>query len=253
VIDFYGQFYNGYYLANGSDVLSYQPNIPTYPVRPDIHTNDVGLVFQYILNHEKFSYRAAYVQNEYQKKSAGSFIIGAAAYHIGIKGDSSLIPAGIVNPGFFDNNPFNATSITSLSVNGGYAYTLVIKKHFFVMASLLGGTGLNYSVLSTTSDDEKNAKLKPEFNLTSRFAVGYNSNTYFIGVHYVGLITENSAPVARTWQEVNAGNFRVSFVKRFKLKRKTLKQINTYENQINTQIKTQVKSPIKKLKILLQG
>lgn len=231
VIDFYGQFYNGYYLADASDVLSHQVNAPNYPIRPDIHTTDIGVVFQYMLNNKQFSYRAAYVQNEYQKKSAGSFIVGGTAYHVNIKGDSSLVPYGIVNNDFFNGNTFNATNITSISANAGYAYTLVIKKHFFVMASLLGGVGVDYSTLYDP-DGSREGRLKPEFNVTDRFSIGYNSNDYFIGVHYVGLITENSSPAAHTWQEVNAGNFRISAVKRFKLERKTLKQINGYENEV---------------------
>jgi hypothetical protein len=49
------------------------------------------------LNPQRFSFNAAMTQNEWQKKSAGSFMIGGLVYYGQIKGDSSLVPKQVEN------------------------------------------------------------------------------------------------------------------------------------------------------------
>jgi hypothetical protein len=124
VIDFYGQYYKGYYLANR------RFNSQALTLRPDMYNTDLGLNVQYIFNDKKFSYRAAYLQNEYQKKSAGSFIVGGEVFAWKMKGDSALIPSNLGIEGFFDNEPFHKTGSVSIAANVGYAHTFVIKKYF---------------------------------------------------------------------------------------------------------------------------
>jgi len=218
IIDLYAQFYKGYYLANASNALNnYQEG--QVVKRPDMATGDVSIVFQYIFNDKRFSYNAAFYQNERQKKSAGSFLVGGGIYHSNARGDSALIPSNIKYTNFFNNNPFTFSNNNSFGFNAGYAYTLVIKKNFFITASLCGGAGLGHSALSNASLDEKTAKFGAEFNLTERFAAGYNSDNYFAGITYIRLVTEDNTAVPNTWQEVNTGNFRFTVAKRFKLKK----------------------------------
>jgi len=219
IIDLYGQFYKGYYLSNPSTLSS---NTTGYILRPDIHTRDISAVVQYVFSYKTFSYNAAYYQNEYQKKSAGSFIAGAGIYHTDVKADSTLIPPGTIYTNFYDGRKFNTTSNNSLATSIGYTYTYVYKKHYFLTGSLSGGIGLNYSVIDNTSTQQSSSRLGPEYNLTARAAAGYNSDVYFAGVTYVRLTTENSAPFSRTFQDVNAGNFRVIVAKRFRIKSKSM-------------------------------
>lgn len=230
-IDFYGQMYKGYYLANPDDILTYKVE-PNYPLRPDIRTRNFGLVFQYIFNHKKFSYRAAYVQNEIQKKSVGTWVAGAAAYYVGVQADSALLPPDIKNPNFFGGYNYNHSSLGSVSVNGGYAYTFVLKHSFFLMLSALGGAGVNYTNLSDQMNHVHMDKVLPGVNVTTRVALGYNSDRYFAGIHYIGEIMENRAPGAHNWQEMTAGNFRVSVARRFRLKRETLKKIDKVQQDV---------------------
>lgn len=213
VIDFYGQYYKGYYLANR------RFNGRALDVRPDMHNTGLGLNIQYIFNDKKFSYRAAYLQNEYQKKSAGSLIVGAEAFAWRMKGDSALIPSNLGIEGFFDNETFNKTSSASIAANVGYAYTFVIKKHFFVTASLTGSAGVNQTVLNYIDGRSKRREFGWQLNNTVRFSAGYNSSKYFVGVHYVDLVTRSESHVARTYQTFGTGNFRVSLAKRFALKK----------------------------------
>ena len=217
IVDFFGQYYKGYYLSNAGAVEGIPPN--QVVLRPDITTRDISLAVQYVFNDKRFSYNAPFYQNEVQKKSAGSFLLGAGIYHLDAKGDSALVPSNVAYTDFFRNNRFNESSNTGFGVNGGYAYTLVIKKLFFITGSLSGGVGINRSSLTNTAINETDEKVGPQLNFTTRFAAGYNSDKYFAGITYIRLVTEDNSVMPHTWQEVNTGNFRFIVAKRFRLKK----------------------------------
>lgn len=218
VVDFYGQRYKGYYIANSRGLLNGFDEKGPLPVRPDIRNLNIGMSVQYVFNDKKFSYRAAYLQNEYQKKSAGSFLIGGELFTARMKGDSSLIPHNITTQDFMNGITFSATSIFSVAANAGYAYTFVYKQHFFLTLSLAGSLGGNYTRLFR--DDENDLrKFGIQLNNTVRASIGYNSSKYFAGIHYVNLTTRSQSPIEHTFQSIGAGNFRVSVVRRFGLKR----------------------------------
>ncbi|CAL1516989.1 DUF4421 domain-containing protein [Chitinophaga sp. MM2321] len=216
-IDFYGQYYKGYYIANPEEVFgkSYAAANP-YPQRPDIRNIDFGLNVQYIFNDKRFSYRAPNLQNEYQKKSAGSFIVGGEIFLGKIKGDSSLVPANIADTTFLREEHFYKTGISSIAANAGYAYTFVYKEHLFLSLSVTGGLGLNQTNLFLESGHVSRS-VGLQFSNTVRASLGYNSSRYFAGVHYVGMTTRSRMPVPHTYQAFGTGNFRVSLVRRFTL------------------------------------
>lgn len=223
VIDFYGQFYNGYYISsskgllNGLNALTPDTKVP---IRPDIHNLTLGLGVQYVFNDSKFSYRAAYLQNDYQKKSAGSFLVGAELFGVRMKGDSSIIPGKLAKEDFFNNQRFDRTGIVSLAASAGYAYTFVYKRHFFLTLSLTGSIGTNYTSLSLTRTDNKIGKFGLQLNNTERISIGYNSKRYFAGIHYMNFTTRSNSPVPNTYQRIGAGDLRISIARRFKLKKK---------------------------------
>lgn len=227
VVDFWGLYYAGYRIANPSQSLqdgsyTYAP----YPNRTDLQTTHIGLQVQYVFNDERFSYRAAYAQNEWQKKSAGSLLAGISSYNVIIRADSSLLPPNLQNPLLYDGRHFNEANIYSLGVNIGYAYTLVIKKHFFITASTAPGIGLSYTKTRDTKTQQTDERLGPQLSNTFRIAAGYNSERFFIGFHHVDLLVLNAAPVPATYQEVGGGNFRASVAYRFRLKRPIVKRFN---------------------------
>jgi hypothetical protein len=222
VVDFYGQFYKGYYISNAKGLLNgLAPESEGKPViRPDIHNLTLGLGVQYIFNDKRFSYRAAYLQNDYQKKSAGSFIIGAEVFGVRMKGDSSIVPGNLAKSDFFDNRHFDRTKVISAAFNAGYAYTLVLNKHFFLTLSLTGSIGSNYTSLRLTDENRRLRKFGLQLNNTERISLGYNSSRYFAGIHYVNITMRSTSPVPDTYLRVGAGDFRVSVARRFKLKKK---------------------------------
>lgn len=218
VVDFYGQIYKGYYIANTRRLISNLGSDNVEMIRPDARNVNIGLDVQYVFNARRFSYRAAYLQNDYQKRSAGSFLVGGGIFGMRMKGDSGLIPSYLVKSGFFNGENFYRTRIFSAAANAGYAHTFVYKKHWFATVSLTGSLGLNYTTLNRLRKNDLR-KIGLQLNNNIRFSIGYNSARYFAGIHYVDLTTRSQSPVPDTYQTMGAGNFRISFARRFTLKK----------------------------------
>lgn len=221
VVDFYGQRYKGYYISNSRGILRFNGiNVDekgALQIRPDIRNINLGMSVEYVFNDKKFSYRAAFLQNEYQKKSAGSLIIGGELFTARMQGDSSLIPRDVTSNDFINGITYYGTAIFSAAADVGYAYTYVYKKHFFVTLSLTGSLGGNYTRLFREGNDIRGFGL--EINNTVRASFGYNSSRYFAGIHYVNLTTRSMAPISHMYQSIGAGNFRISVARRIGLKR----------------------------------
>ncbi|MCW3463735.1 DUF4421 domain-containing protein [Chitinophaga nivalis] len=217
VIDFYGQYYKGYYISNPTEVFgkAYVAENP-FPQRPDIRNHGLGLNVQYIFNDKRFSYRAANLQDEYQKKSAGSFMVGGEVFFLKVQGDSSLIPSNMVDTTFLREQHYYRTGVSSIAANAGYAYTFVYKQHFFISLSASLGVGVNQTNLHM--DDGRITRDGGwQVSSTVRASMGYNSSRYFAGVHYVGISNRSELPISNTYQVFGTGNIRVSLVRRFTL------------------------------------
>lgn len=221
IADVFGQFYRGFYLTSKST------NNPAteYYLRPDLYVNQVGASVQYILNHKKFSYRASFLQSEWQKKSAGTFIFGVEVYGGRVKADSTIIPT-MVNNEEADRD-IQLLRFFEFGPNAGYAYTWVIKKHFFLTGS--ASISLDYGV-NTISD--KNGKTKANGispNTFLRFFGGYNSDRWAISLIYV----TNGVSLATESIErqiiLNTGNFRVNYIYRFAPSKKAKRLLNVVD------------------------
>lgn len=231
-IDLWAQFYKGYYLSNPTTVLKDWTPQRIYPQRSDMRTRDIGINVQYIFNDKQFSFRSAFLQNEYQKKSAGSFMAGGSIYSVFVRADSTVVPNGLKAGDFFNNEHFNNTNIYSITLDGGYAHTFVYRRYFFVTLSLMGGAGINYTVLENSGDAVVDKKAGLQLNTTLRCAAGYNSEQYFAGVYFVDMITRSNAPVPGAYQQFGAGNFRVALAKRFRLKRSVARKVDKAVNNM---------------------
>lgn len=169
----------------------------------------------YIFNNKRFSYRAAFNQDERQRKSAGSFLAGPAIFTIYFQGDSTLIPHNINPPDFMNGFQLKRTRYAKVTLCAGYAYNLIILKRFFVTASLILGPGAGYMVIYPDTDDIDGEK-KFDFALshTTRAAAGYNGKRLYVGVSYVNTSLRSPTPVSKTNYVFNAANLRFNIAYR---------------------------------------
>ncbi len=219
-IDFYGQDYEGYYLANDGLVSSEPVNNAPYFLRSDIQTRNLGANVEYLFNGDRFSYRAIYLQNERQLKSAGSFILGGGLHYHHTRADSSLIPSDIIYANYADNEDYNRSGIASLVVNGGYAHTFIIAKRFFVTGSALAGVGANYADLKNEATNYRNTSVGLQLNGIARLGTGYNGDRYYAGIYFVTNVSASSFSNSGGYQMYQTGLVRVAVARRFNAPRK---------------------------------
>lgn len=204
VIDLFSQFYNGFYLSSYSGPLS---NVPKELVFPGLEVRKFGANVQYLLNGDKLSLKAAFLQSAWQKKSAGSFVAGMEFY-FGKAEDSKNILAELIP----DPIEFNRLDFFEFGPNIGYVHTIVIAKHFFITGMVSGNIGLGNSRITTDSGKEGSWGFNTNYFL--RGFAGYNGPVWSINANYV----HNNVRIEEAKNYVTdfqTGNYRINLVYRF--------------------------------------
>jgi len=211
------QDYEGFRLTN-NDLLI--PQISTrdtiFKKRNDVNTRAFGINGFYNFNNKKFSYLSSFIQNEWQKKSAGSFFLGGYFSLLDLKADSSFIPESLSND-FQYYQEVSQANFTTLGVSGGYAHTFVFLEHFFITLSAAVGIGGEMSRTVMSDEDEvylREASLS--YATFTRGAIGYNEDSFHVGMSF------SSNFNAYREQKITDviyqfGNVRFYLVKRFQL------------------------------------
>lgn len=225
-IDIFVQLFDGFFLSNSEEVLSDWPDKDTFQVRPDMRALIFGLNWQYLFNYRKFSFKAAYQQDAWQKKSAGTWVAGANAYYNFYNADSSIVPANLNPPDMLNGATYNRQDILNIGVSGGYYYNLVITKHVFLSAGIAGGPSLGYTWYNMDNKNERQKSgIKLGFNWYFRASLGYNSRRFFIGTSILNQMLFNELPTDDIWTALTSGNYRIYVAYRFGLK-KPIKLVN---------------------------
>ncbi|MEO6315327.1 MAG: DUF4421 domain-containing protein [Chitinophagaceae bacterium] len=225
IIDLTGQFYKGYYLTPRGLAAS---GPRAYYVRPDLGIRLFGASAYHLLNADRFSYRAAHLQNEKQKKSAGSLLIGAEIYYGIIKADSSLVPAALAAD--YGQKEVRRLDFIKIGPGVGYAYTYVIKQNFFITGSLCASLSLDYSY-------QHGAKEKPEKFIINRgfiyrIVAGYDKDNWNVNIALVGnQLTVASASTDDKYL-LSGGNFRLTLARRFAPGERLQKRLRPLDNMI---------------------
>ncbi len=213
VVDFYFQYYEGFYIKNVEDIFPDREQGHEEYIRPDIKTLSFGIGGMYVFNHDRFSYKSAFKQTAIQKKSAGSFLLGGQIFLEGIGADSSFFPEA----SHFGNLPkANEHNAVYFGVLSAYAYNLIIRKHFFVSMSFMASIhlGLTNTYLE---DNTHHSNSIPVLHLQPRMAVGINKPKWYAGFSFVrDSFYELSDDEKREWAySSNIGHFRIFIGRRF--------------------------------------
>lgn len=175
------QVYSGYYWSNPDKFFNNWSIKDSVVIRPDIVTFNFGFGGIYTVNSEKFSLKSAFVNTEWQKKSAGSLLIGGFMSLYAMSASSSLVPVQLYSE---YPNSVDMASVSSLNLGSavGYAYTLVIRKHFYINLALMLGLNLQGVSAFDLEGEELGHDNHISSNFHSRFAIGYNHEKYYFGL-----------------------------------------------------------------------
>lgn len=176
-INAYYQNYSGFYLSNPNDFSTW--NEPHFPALSDLQSTSTGISAFYWFNNKRFSYKSAFVRNEFQTKSAGGLLIGFYADYDLVYAPDGFIPDELSDSliNIFD---FKGYSTFVAGISMGYGYTFVFFKHLFLNLTLSPGIGYrNLTVWHIIEND----KVKPDFtgSLKAKFALGFNTKRLYLG------------------------------------------------------------------------
>ena len=176
--ELYLQNLKGFYIRNFRDSLGGFFKIP------DMRIFALGFIGYWILNHERFSIRSAFIQNERQKKSAGSFVLRPTFLYYNLSSGEGIIPAEVIYTYGIGSQFFlRKGEFYSLGLAPGYTYTLVLFKKVYLNAALFPGVlWQNYHF---EANRELYSSAKFTFTLSWRAALGYNADTWYIGAGIV--------------------------------------------------------------------
>jgi hypothetical protein len=145
-----------------------------------MRTFSIGIAGYWIYNAKKFSIRAAFIQNERQKKSAGSLVVRPAFLYYRISSENGIIPAVIVDAYQIPlANQVTSGEFYSWGLSPGYVYTFIFLKNIYITAAVFPGVAAQFS--SFSNDLSIYSDFGFAFQLSGRFALGYNSDKWFLG------------------------------------------------------------------------
>jgi hypothetical protein len=214
VIDFFGQFYKGYYLQD-KFLGDFQGDF----AYSEMNLKKLGFNLQYLFNGDKLSLRASFLQNERQLKSAGSFLLGLEMYNAQISDINFLV----------SNISFDSQRSFQIGPNAGYAYTLVFLKNFFVTTVISSQIGIGHSQMGLSGEQFGQWFLQP--SLFGRGFLGYQHPRWSLNLNYV----HNRlflGPNNGFSNELMTGNYRLNFVYRLSKNSRTQQTFDRFINKI---------------------
>ncbi|RRB03711.1 DUF4421 domain-containing protein [Larkinella rosea] len=216
VLDGFAQFYNGYYLTPRGNGLA----DPTqYYHRPDVGVYLVGGSIRRVFNFRRFSFRAALVQNEWQKKSAGTWLAGFQLHYGILRGDSALVPG--LRQADFPVEEVRRMRFLKLGPGAGYAYTVVYREHFFATGSLTANLSATFSKETFESGKLTYGNVRPD--LLFRAVAGYNSDKWCLTLSWINGSLSVQSPIYR--YVIHSGNYRLTLARRFQTSRRLQKLV----------------------------
>lgn len=177
-IDVLTSFSKGYYLNRSFSHLASYTKDREYQ-RPDMSSANLGITVNYIFNHSRFSYKAAFSDTEKQKKNAGSLIAGGSIFSYQTIADSAFVPREIHSDYFQKSRDVSKSGVLAFNANLGYAYSLVFLKHGIFTLAYIVGSGIQDNSFEREIIPEVN-RWRFSTNHTGRLGVGYRFNRYYV-------------------------------------------------------------------------
>ncbi len=176
------QYIRGFYLEN---IQTFDPQWFTanenFLLRPDIQNISWYTAAYYSFNHSNITYQSSLGWEQRQKKSAGTFLLGASVFVNYLSADSSMVPGA-----FAEDFPKDMELTEQLNfqygLNFGYVHTLLLTPNFYLTLSLF--PGIHYQTAHYITPLTGKKDISGDFGSVTeaRAVIGYNSDKYFAGV-----------------------------------------------------------------------
>ncbi len=207
------QYYKGFYTSPEIFASSVHQK---YYYRPDIILNLIALSTYRLQNFKQFSFRSAFNQNEWIRKSSGTFLYGGNISYENISSkDSSFIPAEVAD--LFPNAIANKYHFISLGPGAGYAQAVVFKKHFYVLGSIILNSNLNFAIVKSDSITNNQTSFEP--GIIFKTAAGYGGNVWDVSLSWAGNLLLIKQAGLSSANNFYSGELRLTLARQIALKK----------------------------------
>ena len=219
----FAQDYRGYYIdqlsfASEAGDSSYARAMRDERLRPDMGQRNLGATVLHIVSNDRFSYRAAFNQDAWQRRSAGSWLVGGHLVYQGMRAQRPAVPDAIDS---LWRAPLRFRRIEQIEFGtmGGYAHTFVIlgRLYFSISASLGFGAVRSVSWVKDPEEYSRQVAWSPNVRSQARVAAGYNDRRRCVGLSYVNEQSQTLLEPGAVYGW-SVGNFRLFYVRRFNMR-----------------------------------
>jgi len=181
----------------GDEALQYEGQDSRF-----IDASVIGANIFYNINHRKFSSPAVFSQSTIQRRSAGSWQVGASVTHHDVHYHYSELPEALFVETSVDNQfrSLERLKYIDYSLTGGYAYNWVFSRGWCLGVSATPAIGYKRTSTKTVIFEEENSE-EPQyesrfmnkmdeifrrrgnvnFDITGRLGLIYNTGRWFVG------------------------------------------------------------------------
>jgi hypothetical protein len=152
---------------------------------PSVQEQRFGLQITYLFNAEKYSYRAAIYQSEYQMKTAGSFMIRLDPFYRRLgTNDQSIIPAAYDDVSRFGSQSgLEYIQSPGLLVLPGYGINIALRDtRFFISPIVFAGLGFAHNMYKGAGGP--GSFTSPEYAANAILNTGYNGSKYYTKLQF---------------------------------------------------------------------
>lgn len=210
-VDGFFQKYEGYYNENPQDFIDWNRDLQ--PRIESMRILSAGATVFYVFNSDTYSYRAAFVRDEIQRRSSGSFLLGLFGNY-----DEGSTEEGFIPEEFPDSlrTIIDVKEFKNLAagVSLGYAHNFVIDEKFILGIAVLPGFGYQKVVIREL-DGTQRSEHQPAGQLLGRIALGYEHRHFFLGL--TGSVNVRSIDLNPYDFNLATEQFRIIIGKRFKM------------------------------------
>ncbi|WP_175402801.1 DUF4421 family protein [Mangrovivirga cuniculi] len=206
IVDFYGEFYRGFY----SRIRYDEP----YYLRKDLNVNVLGIDVLKILNHKNFDIQSPDQSHSKQHFSGASFLLGGEIIGGIISADSAIIPSQIEESNQFS---FEKISFYKIAPSIGLGFKLIILKRLIFNGAISTGLAIGYTNLSLPSNEHLDFfYFRPDFNF--RIYTGVMMGEWNVGMKFFNERTRFLTDKENEFVNMDIGNLRLILSRRINIK-----------------------------------
>lgn len=192
-------------LFNSVKNLASQDSVFT---KDDLRIRSYSASMYYVFHPNDFSYRSAFIFDERQLISGGSFLVNGSINLTKISTDSSIVPSNI-EIAFHPSALYSDANFYTLAIAPGYAYNFIYKEKFYASLGVSAMAGLAF--FEGKKDNSNSSFLRPSLNGVARFSLGYHGPIWITGASLTGDFKAVNLPSAQFRTSVLELSFFVAY------------------------------------------